>query len=92
VRAVRARLERGAKLVRRLGSRWAHVRREGSVWLFADGEKFDIEGAHLAWVEALVAGDALDRALLGTLPSALPWLVALLARGSIEWQDERTDD
>ncbi len=90
-RAVSARLQQGARLVRRLGTRWAHFQREQTLWLFVAGQEHRLEARHLKWVEPLIAGLPFDRATLLT-HEALPWLVTFLEQGAIEWQDEAGDD
>jgi 50S ribosomal protein L16 3-hydroxylase len=90
-RAVSARLQRGARLVRRLGTRWAHFQREQTLWLFVAGHEHRLEARHLTWIEPLIAGLPFDRATPLT-HEALPWLVTLLEQGAIEWQDEAGDD
>jgi 50S ribosomal protein L16 3-hydroxylase len=85
-------LARGGKLVRRLGSRWARVLRGESLWLFADGEQYEVEREHEGLIEAIVAGRALDRTLLDSHSTALRWLVTLLERGALEWQEKTIDD
>jgi 50S ribosomal protein L16 3-hydroxylase len=89
--AVSTRLRQGSRLVRRLGTRWAHFERGGELWLFVGGQEQKLEARHLKWIEPLIAGLPLERATL-TEPDALPWLVTFLEQGAIEWQDEAGDD
>ena len=86
-RHVERRLARGERLVRRLGARLLLVPRAAELWLFADGHDYQLELAHLAWLELLADGTAVDAAFAQRHPGALPWLQALLACGSIEWAD-----
>jgi 50S ribosomal protein L16 3-hydroxylase len=89
---VRQSLDRGARLARRPGSRFAHVARGTQVWLFVDGAQHVLPATALVWVEALIAGRAFDAAALETSPEALPWLATWLGQGSLEWLEENDDD
>lgn len=90
-RRIERRLARGERLVRRLGARLLLVPRATELWLFADGQEYQLELDHLDWLEPL-ADRALvvDIACLKRYPGALPWLATLLGRGCIEWQAEAT--
>lgn len=85
-RHIQRRLGRGERLVRRLGARLLLVPRPAELWLFADGHEYQLEPVHLAWLEPLADGAAIDAVCLQRDPSPLPWLATLLGRGSIEWQ------
>jgi 50S ribosomal protein L16 3-hydroxylase len=87
-RQVQARLRGGAKLVRRPATRWAHFLRQDRLWLFVDGKQHELDRAHHAWIEAMVAGKAVNHEAFGAADAALPWLVLLLEQAAIEWQDE----
>jgi 50S ribosomal protein L16 3-hydroxylase len=87
-RQVQARLQGGAKLVRRPATRWAHFLRNDRVWLFVDGQEHELDQRHQAWIEAIVAGKPVAHGAFGAAEAALPWLVTLLEQAAIEWQDE----
>jgi 50S ribosomal protein L16 3-hydroxylase len=89
---VRARLSSGAKLVRRAAARFAHYVRGDRLWLFVDGNQYELEPRHLTWIEAMLAGQAIDQSALGAPEAALPWVLRLLEQAAIEWQDEVSDD
>jgi 50S ribosomal protein L16 3-hydroxylase len=85
---VQSRLEGGGKLVRPLESRYAILPDNASLTLFADGETYALSSEHLVWLERLATGTALERTILHSHPGALPHLVELLSRGSLEWQED----
>ncbi len=89
---VLARLARGGRLVRRLGSRWAHSLRGGELWLFAEGHEHCLTPADRAWLDPILAGMPVDVHALKTAEAALPWLLRFLEHGAIEWQDKGDDD
>ncbi|HEX6243463.1 MAG TPA: winged helix domain-containing protein, partial [Polyangiales bacterium] len=86
VRSVERRLARGERLVRRLGARLLLVPRAADLWLFADGQHHQLELIHLAWLEPLAEGAAVDETCSKRCPGALPWLATLLGRGCVVWQ------
>jgi 50S ribosomal protein L16 3-hydroxylase len=88
VEEVRARLVGGERLVRRLGSRWAHCLRDGELWVFAEGQQHRLDARDSAWIEPLLGGLPVDAAATDARPGMLPWLVSFLERGAIEWQGD----
>ena len=89
---LKKRLARGARLGRRLGSRFAHLCRGEELWVFADGTEHRLSATALIWVEPLLGGRAFDAAALAQAPDALSWLATWLGQGSLEWQDDNSDD
>ena len=86
-RSIERRLVRGERLVRRLGGRLLLLPRGGELWLFAEGQEYQLELSHLDWLEPLADGTlVVDAACAKRYPGALPWLAILLGRGSIQWQ------
>lgn len=84
--AVARQLARGERLVRRPGSRWTELERDSGVWLFAEGEKLELEPADRSWLEPLLAYQPLARDAVPERNAAFVRLATLLEAGALEWE------
>jgi len=87
---VRRRLERGERLVRRVGSRWTWFLRDAELCVFAEGHEQRLEPSQRGWLEPLLAHTPLDLERFGADPP-LAGLVLWLERGALEWHEDDGD-
>jgi hypothetical protein len=89
---VKRRMLRGERLVRRQGSRWAWLRRDDELWVFAEGHERRFRESQRAWLTPLLAHAALGEDALAADDTALPCLAHWLGLGALEWQSDGGDD
>ncbi len=82
------RLNAGARLTRRPGSRWAYLK-HGEAWaLYADGEEYPLTSADLDWVERVCRGSDIGSEVLAADPGTAARLAKLIARASLDWVED----
>jgi 50S ribosomal protein L16 3-hydroxylase len=89
---VKRRLERGERVQRRQGSRWAWLRRGAELSVFAEGYESRLRESQRAWVQPLLAHTALGADAFAADETAHACLARWLEQGALDWQGEDDDD